>query len=112
MVKPGGSLIVFGLSSIATRGIRGALGTLVTLATLGLFGVRRDKQTSIFAMDKIYPRDPMRIRSWVARAIDLLAAGTISPIIAATLPLDRVSEAHRLLETGRVVGKVVIDARS
>jgi NADPH:quinone reductase-like Zn-dependent oxidoreductase len=32
-------------------------------------------------------------------------------MIGATLPLDNVQEAHRILEAGAVIGKVVIDCR-
>lgn len=62
-------------------------------------------------MDRLYRREPGRVRSLVGRAIDLLAAGEIAPIIGATLPLDKVPEAHGILETGTVTGKVVIDCR-
>jgi NADPH:quinone reductase-like Zn-dependent oxidoreductase len=111
MVKRGGSLIVFGLSSVANRGARARFGSALSLASLALFRALRGKRASLFRMDETYRRDPLRVRGWVARALDLLAAGAISPIIGATLPLEQISEAHRLLETGRIVGKVVIDSR-
>jgi NADPH2:quinone reductase len=38
----------------------------------------------------------------------LLAAGQVKPVISATLPLARAAEAHRLLESGAVIGKVVL----
>ena len=40
----------------------------------------------------------------------LLEAGRVKPVIAATFPLDRAADAHALLESGRVVGKVVLTA--
>ena len=40
----------------------------------------------------------------------LLASGTVKPVIDRTLPLDRAAEAHRLLESGEVVGKIVLTA--
>ena len=67
--------------------------------------------SALFAIDKIYRRDPARVRAWVARAIDMLAAGAVTPIVGATLPLGKVAEAHRLLETGEIVGKVLLDCR-
>jgi NADPH:quinone reductase-like Zn-dependent oxidoreductase len=51
------------------------------------------------------------VQAWVTRAIDLLAAGAIAPIVGATLPLGQATEAHRLVETGQIVGKVVLDCR-
>jgi NADPH:quinone reductase-like Zn-dependent oxidoreductase len=111
MVKRGGSLIVFGLSSLATRGPGAVLGTAGMLASLALFRVLPGKRSAMFAIDKIYRRDPARVQAWVTRAIDLLAAGAIAPIVGATLPLGQAAEAHRLVETGQIVAKVVLDCR-
>jgi NADPH:quinone reductase-like Zn-dependent oxidoreductase len=111
MVRRGGSLVVFGLSSVAKPGLRAALGTAFSLASLALFSALPGKRTTTFAMDRTYRADPARVRAWVARAIDLLAAGSIAPIVGATLPLEEVAEAQRLVETGAVVGKVVLDCR-
>lgn len=38
----------------------------------------------------------------------LLEAGTVRPVISKTFPLEQASEAHRALESGEVVGKVVL----
>ena len=111
MVGRDGTLIVFGLSSAANRGVRAALETIASLVSLVLFRVLPRKHSAVFAIDRIYPRDPGRVRAWVARARDMLAAGTIAPIVGATLPLERVAEAHRLIETVKIVGKVVLDCR-
>jgi len=111
MLRPGGSLVVFGLSSVANRGVRAALGTVGTLASLTLFRVLPGKRSSLFAMDRTFHRDPARVRAWVGRAIDMLARGAIAPAIGARLPLASVAEAHRLVETGAIVGKVVLDCQ-
>jgi NADPH2:quinone reductase len=49
----------------------------------------------------------------IARALEthiwpLLADGTIRPVIHATFPLERAADAHRLLEQGDHIGKVVL----
>ena len=43
-----------------------------------------------------------------ARVWPLLALGQVRPAVHATLPLARAAEAHRLLESGEVIGKVVL----
>lgn len=111
MIRRGGSLIVFGLSSVAKPGLAGAIGTAGTLATLGLFKILPGKRTAIFATDKMYHREPQRVRRLVERTIEALAAGAIAPVVATVLPLAQVAEAHRLVERGGVVGKIVIDCR-
>lgn len=42
----------------------------------------------------------------------LVASGQIAPVIEATLPLAKAAEAHSLLESGRHVGKILLDTRS
>jgi NADPH:quinone reductase-like Zn-dependent oxidoreductase len=38
----------------------------------------------------------------------LLAAGTVSPIVHRTFPLREAADAHRMLEGGEVIGKIVL----
>jgi NADPH2:quinone reductase len=40
---------------------------------------------------------------------DALAAGTLHHTVARRLPLDRIAEAHELVEQGAVIGNVVVD---
>lgn len=51
---------------------------------------------------------PMGNRDDFLAVLDLVARGELEPVIGAVLPLDQVAEAHRLLEEGAVVGKIVI----
>jgi len=50
-------------------------------------------------------------RSQLEDVIELAAAGTLTPRIARTLPLEEVAEAHRLVEDGSLVGRVVLTPR-
>ena len=38
----------------------------------------------------------------------LLAAKTVAPVVCRTLPLQQAGEAHRLLESGEIIGKIVL----
>jgi NADPH:quinone reductase-like Zn-dependent oxidoreductase len=40
--------------------------------------------------------------------VPLLEAGTVRPVIDTVFPLDRIAEAHRLVEANRSFGKVVL----
>lgn len=44
-----------------------------------------------------------------AKVWPLLAAGTIAPVIHAVLPLAQAAAAHRMMEEGRHIGKIVLD---
>jgi NADPH2:quinone reductase len=56
---------------------------------------------------------PPTAKAAIARALEakvwpLLANGTIRPVIHATFPLERAADAHRVLEEGAHIGKVVL----
>ena len=53
----------------------------------------------------------------VAREVErnvwpLLDAGEVKPVVHATFPLERAADAHRLLESGEVIGKIVLTVGS
>jgi len=48
-------------------------------------------------------------RALEARVWPLLAAGTVAPVIHAVLPLAQAADAHRMMEEGRHIGKIVLD---
>ena len=41
-------------------------------------------------------------------AVRHLSAGRFHPLVGSVLPLERVVEAHQLMEEGRVIGKVIV----
>lgn len=47
-------------------------------------------------------------RSLEAQVWPLLSDGTVRPVIHATFPLERAADAHRVLEDGQHIGKVVL----
>ncbi|MDQ6644163.1 MAG: zinc-binding dehydrogenase [Chloroflexota bacterium] len=42
------------------------------------------------------------------RVMEMIAAQTITPVIAQTLPVEQAAEAHRQLEKGQLLGKIVL----
>jgi NADPH2:quinone reductase len=55
-----------------------------------------------------YDNNPQRRRELTREVIALLAAGRIKPRVGARLPMAQAAEAHRLLESGAVLGKIVL----
>ena len=47
-------------------------------------------------------------RALQAKVWPLLESGTVRPVVSKTLPLEQAAEAHRLLEAGEVIGKIVL----
>ena len=52
---------------------------------------------------------PENCRDDWAGLLRLRAEGSLSPILSATIPLAEVSEAHRMLDSAAVIGKIVLD---
>ncbi len=49
-------------------------------------------------------RDELRAKVW-----PLFESGRIAPVVARTFPLDDAAGAHRLMESGTFVGKIVLE---
>lgn len=56
----------------------------------------------------VYNLSPADRQAAIAGLTELLEAGTLMHNIAARLPLDRIAEAHELVESGKAVGNVVL----
>lgn len=110
LVRRGGTLVVFGLSSVSTRGARARVALLGSYATLGLFSVLPGKRLAVSAIDRAFRSEPERIRDLVQGLVDLLARKELAPHVGLELPLERAAEAHALLERGAVAGKIVLRA--
>jgi NADPH:quinone reductase-like Zn-dependent oxidoreductase len=49
-----------------------------------------------------------RVNSWLESLLGCWGRGEIAPLISATFPLERASEAHHYLQDRKNVGKVVL----
>jgi putative PIG3 family NAD(P)H quinone oxidoreductase len=52
------------------------------------------------------------VAAFAADVLPALAGGRLRPVVDRVLPLEEAGEAHRLMEAGEVVGKIVLDASS
>ncbi|MGK8521505.1 NAD(P)H-quinone oxidoreductase [Nocardia asteroides] len=95
-----GKLVVIGMQG----GVNGELNLGALLrkwGTVHATNVRSRPATGIGSKAEIIAE--VRGRLW-----PLLADGTVAPVIAAELPIEEAAEAHRLLDSGDVFGKVVL----
>jgi NADPH2:quinone reductase len=56
----------------------------------------------------MYDAHPSRRRELMSGVIERLAAGRINPRIAVRLPLSSAADAHRMIEAGGGLGKIIL----
>lgn len=94
------------------------LGMIVSYAVLGgmpevdLFkemraNIEKSPAVRCFTMHTYDHMEEPR-RDAIARALDVLASGSVRPAIAARFPLSEAASAHELVESRRALGKVVL----
>jgi NADPH:quinone reductase len=92
-------------------------GRLVVISVIG--GARAELNLNTIMSKRLtLTGSTLRIRSVAQKAIvadgvrrhvwPLIAAGKIKPVINATFPLAEASEAHRLMESSKHIGKIVL----
>ena len=98
----------------------GCLALEGRLVQIGLLGGPKGELNLSSLMQKrlTVTGSTLRIRSVaekgaIARELEqhvwpIIAAGRVAPVVHGTLPLTQAAEAHRLLEAGRVIGKLVL----
>ena len=109
----GGEYLPRNLECLAAGGRLVQIGLLGgARATLNLVPVLQKRLT--ITGSTLRPRSPAE-KGAIARALEehvwpKLAAGDVRPIVHAVFPLARAADAHRMLEAGSVIGKLVLIA--
>ncbi|MFT4622284.1 MAG: NADPH:quinone reductase-like Zn-dependent oxidoreductase [Myxococcota bacterium] len=107
VLAPGGGLAALGVSGDLSGGWLGVAAGFRHLAALRLSGVN----ARMYAIGQSRGCGlPNIVADWGA-LLQHAVAGEVTPVIGATVPLDQVAEAHRLLDESAVVGKVLLDCR-
>ena len=97
MLAEGGRLVVIGLQ----QGRRGELDLPALMS-------RRGSVVATTLRDRPL-EDKERIMAEVGEHVwPLVAAGRVAPVVHARLPLAQAADAHRLMESGEVFGKVLL----
>jgi len=102
-LRKGGRLAWFGVAATKKSGLSVIPFTMMMLFLLKL--VPSSKQTPL-APD--ISKDNSWYRETLVELLDLLAKGTIKPVVAEYIPLVEAARAHELLERGGYTGKVVL----
>jgi NADPH:quinone reductase-like Zn-dependent oxidoreductase len=116
LLRPGGRLVMYGISEISSDGKRDLPATLRALAAMPRATWPWWK--SLSAMNENKGVFGLNLLKWWDREGDLrrltepllkdLEAGLLEPVVAASFPFERAGDAHRFIGERRNVGKVVL----
>jgi NADPH2:quinone reductase len=97
------------LACLAPSGVISAYATEVPSAVLSIPFLRAMFSGFVFRYVFVYSMPEEARREAIKDVNACLAAGAYRPVIGMRVPLERLAEAHEAQESGRVVGKIVVD---
>ncbi len=110
LLAPGGRLIGFGAAD--RMGKKGPLATLRFILSFGFIhpGKLFMGSRSVMGLNllRIADHKPSRVKTAMDEVVSMTAKGTLDPLVGGKFPAERIDEAHRALEEGKVSGKVVV----
>ena len=106
-LRKGGRLVWFGVAATSKAGMR---VIPLSLRTRFLLMLVPDGRRAPMHIDKSAQTHNAWYRKTLTELLELLAAGTIKPVVAERFPLVEAARAHELLERGGYAGKVALDA--
>ncbi|ABW32699.1 medium chain dehydrogenase/reductase family protein [Acaryochloris marina] len=108
-LAPGGQLISYGFSSALSAHWGRLLKVGESMGLLTLLSIWPDRRSAVFYnITDLKRRQPNWFRDDLTSLLDLLADGSIQPIIADRLPLADAAVAHNLLDHAAVRGQLVL----
>jgi NADPH:quinone reductase-like Zn-dependent oxidoreductase len=116
LLRPGGRMVMFGLSEASKSGARSVPAALRSLLAMPLATMPWWKSLALMNENKgVFG---LNMLSWWDRAGNLdrltaplladLEAGRLDPVVAEAFPFDRAGDAHEFIAQRRNVGKVVL----
>src|SRR5262249_23588822 len=105
--KRGGIVVAYGFSGATKDGMPSNLAVLGGVLSLFVGAPLRGRRSKFYGITKLYREDPRPFREDLPKLFAMLAAGKLSPRIAARLPLLAAREANEMLERGGIEGKIV-----
>ncbi len=111
LLRPGGRLVCFGASAVASGEKRSVTTALRTVLRMPRFNLVKQMSSSKAVIGLNMLRlwdDKGTLDSWIEPLRELMDDGTIEPVVAEAFPFARAPDAHRMIAERRNVGKVVL----
>jgi NADPH:quinone reductase-like Zn-dependent oxidoreductase len=111
MLRAGGRLVCFGASAVASGERRNMLHAATTVLQMPRFNLLKQMSASkaVIGLNVLTLWDELgSAERWTRPLSELLADGTIRPVVAKSFSFEQAPEAHRFIAERRNVGKVVL----
>ncbi len=111
MLRPGGRLVAFGASAVASGQRRNLVTALRTVARMPRFNMLKQMSESkaVIGLNMLTLwKDRHTLAPWIAPLRQLLSDGTVKPVVAGDFSFERAGEAHTMISERRNIGKVVL----
>jgi NADPH:quinone reductase-like Zn-dependent oxidoreductase len=111
MLRPGGRLVVFGVSALVSgqrRNLFTALGTVARMPRFNLIKQMSESKAVIGLNMLTLWKDRRTLEPWTRPLLSLMADGTIQPVLAGAFSFEDAGAAHTMITERRNVGKVVL----
>jgi NADPH:quinone reductase-like Zn-dependent oxidoreductase len=111
MLRPGGRLVVFGVSALVSGQRRNLFTALRTVARMPRFNLIKQMSESkaVIGLNMLTLwKDRKTLEPWTRPLLSLMADGTIQPVLAGAFSFEDAGAAHTMITERRNVGKVVL----
>ena len=111
LLRPGGRLVAFGASAVASGQRRNLLTALGTVARMPRFNMLKQmgESKAVIGLNMLTLwKDRGSLRPWIAPLQAMLDDGTIKPVIAGDFSFEDAGAAQSMITERRNVGKVVL----
>ncbi len=111
LLRPGGRLVAFGASAVVSGQRRNLITALRTVARMPRFNMLKQMSESkaVIGLNMLSLwKDRETLEPWLVPLRELLADGTVRPVVAGDFSFEEAGEAHTMITERRNVGKVVL----
>jgi NADPH:quinone reductase-like Zn-dependent oxidoreductase len=111
LLRPGGRLVAFGASAVVSgqrRNLVTALGTVIRMPRFNMIKQMSESKAVIGLNMLTLWKDRGTLEPWIAPLSEMLADGTVKPVVAGTFSFEEVGAAQTMITERRNVGKVVL----
>jgi NADPH:quinone reductase-like Zn-dependent oxidoreductase len=111
LLRPGGRLVAFGASAVVAGEKRNPVSALRTLARMPRFSMIKQMSESkaVIGLNMLSLwKDRQTLSPWIEPLRELMADGTVQPVVAGAFSFEDAGDAQRMITERRNVGKVVL----